>query len=279
MPLTTMLLVRNKHAGSGDFPEAIFAGFETVELAGLAERLEHAPDGTVVAVWGGDGTVRSVAALAADTQMVVLPCPGGTHNHFSKAAGFETAYDVVDALEQARTTLVDVGIIQSEVFLNNMNIGWYVDLVARRERYQKVMPRRFAKVLSVAAHMGSIRRLRVTIDGRSERVWMIWIGNGRFAQEPGQPQKRESLTDGVLDIRILRAGAKFPKLKALKAILGRQAEDSNLIDQRFATTCTIDFRTARVDVALDGELFHLPTPLHVRTAPKALRVMRPVAST
>ncbi len=271
-------MVHNDHAGSGELPSGLFHDFVLVSLATadytLKEAIAKSHDNVLIAVWGGDGTSRSIACLTADTDATFLPCPGGTHNHFAKAAGFSNVDDVGQALAHTASHLVDVGKVDDEVFLNNLSIGWYVDLVARRERYQKHMPRQLAKIVSVFVHMFYIRRLRVTIDEQPERVWMVWIGNGIFAGEPGEVPQRESLTSGMLDIRILRAGTRFPKFKALIAILGRRVETSPLIDQRTANSCMVTFRSPSIDVALDGERVRLSKPLHVFST-QSLRLMNP----
>jgi diacylglycerol kinase family enzyme len=267
-------VVHNSHAGTGELPDGLFDAFTTITVDDLANVLKTSPPASLVAVWGGDGTSRSVAAIAVDSNVVVLPCPGGTHNHFAKAAGFATTSDVQDALRQPEAGLVDVGTVNDEVFLNNLSIGWYADLVARRERLEKRMPRRLAKIVSVIAHLGAIRRLSVRIDGIPERVWMIWIGNGRYPTEVGRVPQRANMTDGLIDIRFLRAGTSFPKLKALAAITRGKAEASSHIEQRLATRCALEFRTDTIEVALDGEHLSLTNPLLVSTR-QSLRLLKP----
>jgi diacylglycerol kinase family enzyme len=280
-------VVRNEHAGSGKYPAELFEGFTPISLETLGKTLtedDHPPPGhgrphhhhggTLVAAWGGDGTNRSVACLTAETDVWMLPCPGGTHNHFAKAVGLATVDDVAKALPQPASQLINVGMVNDELFLNNLSIGWYVGLVARRERYEQRMPRRLAKICSFVMQLGTIRRLRVTIDGQDERVWMVWVGNGRFVGEPGEIPHRTRLDEEVLDVRILRAGTTFPKMKALLAILSRRVESSTLIDQRSVATCTIEFRTPTIAVALDGEVLRLSAPLNVRSN-QSLRVMIP----
>lgn len=268
------ILIQNPSAGNGDFSEDLFRGFVPVLLPEVHAALRHADDRATVAVWGGDGTCRTVAALTLGTSKVLLPCPGGTHNHFAKAAGFSSLNEVATALACPSSRTVDVGLVNDEPFLNNLAVGWYVDLVARRERYEQRMPRRIAKLISVIMHMGSIRRLRVTIDGKPERLWMLWIGNGEYSLEPGKMSQRPSLTGGKLDIRVLRADSTFPKLKALLAVVMRRAEESHLIDQRLGTSCTLEFVASTVNVALDGELVKVKPPLRIRTS-RSLRLMNP----
>jgi diacylglycerol kinase family enzyme len=273
------LLVHNRSAGTGDIPEELFEGFLTIYPDELEAALEDAEPNVLVAVWGGDGTMRSVASLTRNSDMVLLPCPGGTHNHFAKAAGFSSVEDVANGLATQDSQVVDIGMVNEEPFLNNASIGWYVDLVARRERYQQHMPRRLAKILSVIMHMTSIKRLRITIDGVDERVWLVWIGNGEFSIDPNEALQRVSLTSGVLDIRILRAGVRMPKLRALLAVLNNDVESSPLIVRRIETECDIHVRSNRIDIALDGELVTVTAPLHFACSPRSLRLLASVEPT
>ena len=268
----TKILVHNERAGSGEVPMELFTGFHEVELRELEGFIAKAPGEILVAVWGGDGTCRSVASLAVDQSVTVLPCPGGTHNHFAKAAGFTSLETVARSLLHPTSKLIDVGLVNNEVFLNNLSIGWYVDLVTRRERYEKRMHRRLAKITSVLAQLFFMRRLRITLDGEQERVWLVWVGNGAFSTTPLALPERESLETKALDIRLLRAGSRFPKLKALVVVLSGKAEQSPAVERRLATSCVIEFATKTVHATLDGELIELSGPLRIGTA-RSLRIV------
>ena len=63
----------------------------------------------------------------------MLPCPGGTFNHFANAANLHDVDDVRRALADGEVREVDVGFARRKVFLNNANLGWYVDLLDRRQ--------------------------------------------------------------------------------------------------------------------------------------------------
>ena len=87
-------LVANSKAGDGESPPEIFDEFETLELDDLAATVFESPDRIVIAVWGGDGTCRTVAQHIVNTDVALLPAPGGTFSHFAKQAGFANVADV-----------------------------------------------------------------------------------------------------------------------------------------------------------------------------------------
>ena len=272
-----LILVANEKSGDGAMPTGLFDGFERVTVESMDDALDDAdlgPD-TLVAVWGGDGTCRSVAQHLAGTQAVLLPCPGGTWNHFARAARLALIDDVEEALHSRHREQVDVGWANDLLFLNNLSIGWYVDLVARRERYERRLPRRAAKVLSSIVQLARTRRTRVTVDGVQERVWMVWVGNGQYSLSPTELAERADLADGVLDLRILRAGHHFPKIGALMTLLLGRVGTSHRVDRRIVASCTLSPAHVDTRVALDGELVRLPGPISVRCGRRQLTIAVP----
>ncbi len=140
--LVQRVVVRNAAAGSGDFPKELFYEFQTVDIRDLDVWAKTAvfDENLLVAVWGGDGSCRAVAGHLVGTESRMLPCPGGTLNHFAHSVELHTVEDVRRALRTGETREVDVGWAGDAIFLNNASLGWYVDLVARRERYGRSMP-------------------------------------------------------------------------------------------------------------------------------------------
>jgi diacylglycerol kinase family enzyme len=229
----------------------------------------------LVAVWGGDGTIRSVAALLAGSPATLLACPGGTHNHFCRTLGLNNHDDVEHVLATGEVAYVDVGTVGPAIFLNNLSIGWYTDLVSRRERYEKSMPRRLAKIISSAVQLVRTRRLRLTVDGAPERLWLAWVGNGEYSFGPARLTERANMSQGVLDLRLLRAGGHWPKFRAAVDVVRGDAESSPRIVRNLLDATTLTGRRAHIRVALDGELALLENPIRVSIMRRSLRVLVP----
>ncbi len=280
-PTQRWLLVHNQGSGTGstggaDIPNEIADQFELVSIENATDAIRTALDShtlAMVAVWGGDGSMRSVAQSLAGTDVALLACPGGTHNHFATDVGLGTIDAVRTALAARHCESVDVGMAGDQVFLNNANAGWYVDLVSRRERLERRMPRRLAKISSVFVQLFRLRRLHVELDGTAHTVWVAWVGNGRFSMEPGRLAERDGLADGKLDVRLLLAKDRFPKLQALAALVRGEAATSPLMVRRVVDQCTFSFSRESVRFALDGELTRLTSPVHVVSRPSSLSVI------
>ncbi len=260
-----------------DFERFDIAAAKDVLAPLLAEDRSDSP--ALVAVWGGDGSIRSVAALLVGTTAVLLACPGGTHNHFCRTIGLADVSDVESALESGAMRRIDVGTAGDEVFLNNLSIGWYTDLVARRERFERHVPRRVAKILSLPVQLFRTPRLRLVVDGRPERVWVFWAGNGEYSMSPGNLSARETMEGGVLDIRILRAGIRWPKLRVVLAIMNRDAESSSYVSRDVTSSATtLRSGKATIHAAIDGELVRLPDPVTIAVERRSLQVLLPPAA-
>ena len=275
---STKVLVVNRDAGVGQSPDDLFPGFMVLDLTGFEQLSRDDLDSKqVVAVWGGDGTARSVAARLLGSGVAMLAAPGGTHNHFAHAAGLVNDRDVEAAITRDFEQTVDVGQANGHVFLNTASMGWYADLVAHRERLQKRLPRRLAKIVAFVMQASRVRRIRVEIDEVPSKVWALWIGNGQFSLAPLSLAAREDLEDGILDVRLLGVGRRIPKLRAALAILVGRGEESPMIDRRLVRSCVVKFdNTPTVRVALDGELVRLSNPITFTCTPNALRIRRAV---
>lgn len=273
------VVVVNESAGADGFPAELFEGFRVIDIKNLNGWATSTVlnEDLLVAVWGGDGSCRAVAELLVGTRACMLPCPGGTFNHFANAASLHDVDDVQRALADGEMREVDVGFAGRNVFLNNANLGWYVDLVARRERYERVLPRKLAKLFSVIVQSGRIHRSLVTIDGVAEAVWMVWIGNGRFSMSLSELAERDNLSGGLLDVRVLKLRRRMPKLRAFVTLVSGHTESFDDLDRRLVSSATLCVRKRVVPMALDGELMKLTSPIEMRCVLNGLRLLVPHA--
>ncbi|MER6114125.1 diacylglycerol/lipid kinase family protein [Streptomyces hirsutus] len=101
----------------------------------------------VLGVMGGDGTVSAVAAVAADTGRSLVVVPAGTRNHFARDLGLDLRDpgQALDALVNGEPAQVDLGMLGSRVFVNNVSFGMYADALLE-PGYREDKPRAFATV-------------------------------------------------------------------------------------------------------------------------------------
>jgi undecaprenyl-diphosphatase len=228
-----------------------------------------------LAVAGGDGTIRCAAGVAADRGLPLLPIPAGTRNHFAKEVGIPTLDDAGLA-STGDVKVIDLGEVNGEVFVNNANIGIYPRIVRDRAVHQKRFSKQTATLVATWQQVRSLHKFTVTVDGgTSYRAWMIFVGNGRYGSSLVDLGAREALDDGVLDVRILRADGKLARLRVALALLVGKMEASPMAVFDEVTEIELGFARPKVDVALDGELLPMSTPLRFRCRPAALQVLVP----
>jgi len=277
----TGVLIVNPHAGSErDTPEAISDALPSLEMRtcepnGLRDELDRAVAAgvDVVAVAGGDGTLRTAAGVLAETDCTMLPVPLGTFNHFARALGIDTIEAAAEALDAGTPTRVDLGSVNDEVFLNNASIGWYAEMLRTRARLEKRLPRQLAKVVALVIHLPKAPRFAVELDDRPYLTWLVWVGNGRYDLSVGHLSERLSITDHRLDVRILVAERRLARFRAAFALLTGNIENSDAL-LRFSTPdATFQVGRARVAVGVDGDGVSVPAPLKFRSRPEVLSVL------
>jgi undecaprenyl-diphosphatase len=116
------------------------------------------------------------------------------------------------------------------------------------------------------------RHLRVRVDGTPVKSWAVFVGNNCYGDSLRELTGRERLDEGVLDIRIAHADRRLSRLRIVSAVLFGRVSESPLIDRRRGTEVRLD-PGRPVEVALDGEITRMESPLHYQSHPAALTVL------
>jgi len=279
------VVIVNPHAGPDETSPAdvaaVFPGSELREIEGEAVKGQieqalavSAPE--FVAVAGGDGTIRCAAGVVAGTDVALLPVPAGTRNHFAKAVGIATVEAAGEAAAGGRIRLVDVGEVNGEVFVNNANVGAYPRIVSERKTHERRWSKQTATLVAGLAQVRTLHKFTVTVDGdASYQAWMVFVGNGRYGTSVFDVGVRDTLDGGLLDVRILRADGRLARLRVVLALLAGRVEGSPMAELDRVRSVELAFDRGHIDVALDGEIVPMSTPLRFRCRPGALRVLVP----
>jgi len=217
------------------------------------------PDADALGMAGGDGSLAPVAAVAIERGLPFVCIPFGTRNHFALDLGLDRD-DPLAALEAFGGTerTIDVGRVNGRVFLNNVSLGMYAQLVHEREEHRR---RRelLARGRAVVIALRHLSTRGLSVDGEPMRVRVLLVSNNAYKLELLSIGERERLDEGLLH---LYAGS---------GIL--RASWTERSGERF----TVDTRTRALRAAIDGEPARLKTPLEFEIAPGALRVLVPPA--
>ena len=240
---------------------------------------------TIIVAAGGDGTVNAVATELVgrdDAALAVLPV--GTLNHFARDLGMPAELeDAAAVISMGQAREVDVGEVNGRVFLNNSSLGLYARLVVERERLQEHSNLgKWSAMLragwSVLRHPHTFSAV-LHVDGRElrRRTPFVFIGNNNYVIEGLHAGERSRLDEGALAIYVLRPGSPWGLVMlAMRAMTGRITRGRDL-EELHATSLLVESHHARAEVARDGEVGSLDTPLRYRIRPRALRVIAPMA--
>ena len=142
------------------------------------------------------------------------------------------------------------------LFLNNVSLGVYAQLVHRREHHRR-RSNAFARLRALGIVAAHRQPLEITVDGAPVEARVILVANNAYTLEMLSIGERERLDEGCLHLYaptgMLRAGWK----------------------EHSGAQFTIDARHGRLRAAVDGEPEELETPIEFRVEPQTLRVLVP----
>lgn len=197
-----------------------------------------------IGISGGDGTVGAAAAVAHREGRPLVVVPGGTLNHLARDLGIDSVDDAIEAVQDGDLVAVDVATIDGRTFLNTASFGMYTELVDRREQLEDRIGKWPALLVALVQVLGRSAPLEVELDGVRRRLWMIFVGNCQYHPAGFAPSWRERLDDGVLDIRLVDAAARWSRLRLVLAVLTGRLGRCRVYES---------FTTAQLDVRLVGD--------------------------
>jgi diacylglycerol kinase family enzyme len=213
----------------------------------------------VLGMAGGDGSLGAVAAVAVEQDVPFVVVPFGTRNHFARDVGLDRddPLAAVQAFGDGVERRVDVGRLGDRLFLNNVSLGIYAQLVHRRERRRRrreALARLRALLLTVRDRR---KHQRFTIDGKPVRARLVLVANNDYSLDLLSLGERERIDEGRLHLYVPHG---FRRITW---------------DERACSELEIDSELVRLRAAVDGEPVAVEPPLRFRIEPLALRVLLP----
>ncbi|WP_328601269.1 bifunctional phosphatase PAP2/diacylglycerol kinase family protein [Actinomadura physcomitrii] len=246
---------------------------------------EAAARADVLAVVGGDGTVNAAARAALDHDVPLLVVPGGTFDHFARALGMESPAQAIAAYRAGRLGRVDVAYAapatagadegSERLFLNTASFGAYTELVDRRERLEKRLGKWPALAVAAVRTLRHAEPVEAVVDGHRRHVWLAFVGNGVFGSHGAAPTWRKRLDDGRLDVRMVSAGRRMPRVRAVAAVLAGHLHVVPGFRAWRAGGLEVLTECDELRLARDGEVSSMPPAIRFGKHSKALAVFRP----
>jgi len=278
----------------GDVVEAAFAahGIEAQihvlkpdeDIADAVDRLLDAGAEAIVA-GGGDGTINAVASRLLGREVTLGVLPLGTLNHFARDLGIPFELDAaVKIIADHHVVTTDVGEVDDRIFLNNSSIGLYPRIVTEREDAQRHLglgkwPALARATWHALRHPSSFNAV-VCVDGEEieRRTPFIFVGNNCYVLEGFGLGRRACLDDGVLSLNVLRPKSALGFLwLGLRSLLGIGSHAGDF-DHFEAEHFEIRAQRGDEEVAIDGEVTRMASPMRYRIRKRALRVFAPATA-
>lgn len=269
-------MLREAFAAAG-----VDADIQLLDGKDMPDAIKAAAGSGRVVVAGGDGTVACAAGQLAggDAELALLPL--GTLNHLARDLGLPTKLEEAAAVAaHGDAAPIDVAEVNGHVFINNASVGLYPFMVREREALQdgrgwpkwlSMLPAGWAALKRLPHH-----RLRLTIDDATRTVVtpLLFVGNNTYSLDAGEVGQRGTLTGGKLSVYAVSRRSRTALVWfAMRAIVGRaeRHHDFELVGE--CETLTVDAHGATLEIALDGEVERLETPLEFTIRPGALTVV------
>ena len=258
-----------------ELPEAeIHAAHEGAEAAkALADAADRAE---ILGVAGGDGTVNTAARLAAEHGIPLLVVPAGTLNHFARDLGVEDVEHALVALREGQAVEVDAGLVNDDVFMNTFSIGAYLELVRGREQHEAQIGKWPATLLGTARVLRRGSTMKVRVDGRERRIWLLFAGNCRYEPAGLAPSYRSRLADGDLDVRVVDGDRPLARLRLVTALATGTLTNCPVYHCRSVSSITLESADGEpMGYSIDGEACPGAPRLVLRKLTGRLVVYRP----
>lgn len=244
--------------------------------------------GAAVVAVGGDGSLNTVAQAAHAAGCAMGAIPYGTFNYFARTHGIPTEpAAAARMLLDARPRPVQIGAVNDRLFLVNASLGAYPDLLLDREAFKARFGRSrwVAFMAACATVLRAQRRLRLTISlgdtVRDLQTLTLFVGNNRLQlqQVGAEPEDTVPGTpgNGSLAALLLRPIG-TPAMLGLMVLgaMGRLGEAAGIECIEFHTM-VVKPRLARgrrqIDVACDGEVVRMRTPLRIHIMDRPLYLL------
>jgi diacylglycerol kinase family enzyme len=270
------------------FPEAYIKTVQPGEdLRSAISDTADLPDTRALGVWGGDGTVGAAAVAAVERSLPLLVLPGGTLNHFARDAGTGSLKEALAAASNGEAALADVGTVTVErglagkpetaelIMLNTSSVGLYPDFVRRRGQLQPALGKPLAGVVAMFRTFSAGTPTSLMVDGRLHKVWIAYVGRGRYYPRDHAPLLRPVMDDGVLDVRMITADESFARLRLLWSVLTGTVATSHITHLSEAKEVRIEAGGSPMALAVDGEAVAGVRRVTYKVLPRALAYYSP----
>lgn len=229
----------------------------------------------IVVAAGGDGTVNEIASalMHTDTALGIIPC--GSGNGLARSLGLPMDFDAaIDIIARNQPTAVDCGVADGRPFFCTFGMGFdavVTEKFASGDRRGKMQYVRSALLEYINFTPDSYA---LEIDGEiyTEEALLIAVCNTPQYGNNAFIAPRASLTDGLLDVTVIRNGPVIQQAMAGIGLLSGQIDRNRYVDTFKAKDVKI-LRLKDGPTQIDGEPLTLGRKVEIHCDPGCLKVL------
>ena len=230
---------------------------------------------------GGDGTISTVVQALVNSDAALGVIPVGTYNHFARDLGIPLDWrEAFDIAVNGEMRQIDTGRINDRFFVNNVSIGLYPELVARREERGRDYPRWKARLH--AAYMTLRKYPHVTLAIETEylneivKTHVFVISNNSYdLSRLGVEAPRNTLEGGRLSVYWLPHIPRIALTRFLAHYLAGRVKTAPGFRSFRTTRLRVQSARTRLHLGVDGEVVTMQPPLIITIVPMSLAVKAP----
>ena len=229
----------------------------------------------IVVAAGGDGTVNEVASalMHTDTALGIIPC--GSGNGLARSLGLPMDFDAaIDIIARNKPCAIDCGVADGRPFFCTFGMGFdavVTEKFASAERRGKMQYVRSAFLEFINFTPDNYA---MEIDGEiyTEEALLIAVCNTPQYGNNAYIAPRASLTDGMLDVTVIRNGPVIQQAMAGIGLLSGQIDRNRYVDTFKAKEVKI-IRLKDGPAQIDGEPLTLGRKVNIHCEHSCLKVL------
>lgn len=239
---------------------------------------------TTIVAAGGDGTVTGIAQALIGTKANLAILPLGTFNFVSRGLGLsEDPEAAARAILAGHPHRISVGMVNDQLFLNNVSLGLYPRILSEREalyaRWGRFRVLAYWTVLATIIRAQRTPRMTIeTEDGtRRLRTPLIFIARSAYQLERFGLSGADIISDDRFAVFVARSGTRWHLIKLAFHLARKRLVPGTDVELFSAHHLTIRTPRRRPRVAFDGEKRRMLAPLDFAIQADALSIIIPDA--
>jgi diacylglycerol kinase family enzyme len=230
---------------------------------------------------GGDGTINSVIQPLINSEATLGVVPVGTFNHFARDLGLPLHWrDALDVVFSGDTRQVDAARVNERFFVNNVSIGLYPELVARREERGREYPRWRAWIYAAFVTLRKYPHVTLAVESdylnEIVRTHVFVVSNNSYdLSRLGVETPRTTLEEGRLSVYWLPHMPRIALARFLAQYFAGRAKSTAGFRSFRTVRLRVQSPRKRLHVGIDGEVASMTPPLVITIMPKSLLVKVP----